>query len=216
MRESFRAGLAGLLLLATLPAQARADAALCDDAARHAAQETGVPPALLHAILLAESGRDRGQGRQGWPWTLHAGGQGFWLATAEDATAQLSALIAEGRSNIDIGCFQINLHWHGRAFPDAAAMLDPVENARYAARFLLDLHDQTGDWRSAAGAYHSRDATRAEAYVNRLIALHEAGSGPAPEPPPVPVARGKGFGQGGGGPLIRLGALDGPLIGGLR
>ncbi|MGQ0564888.1 MAG: transglycosylase SLT domain-containing protein [Gemmobacter sp.] len=197
------------LMLCAVPA--RAEPSLCDRAARAAAADTGVPPALMQAIMLAETGRDLGQGRTAWPWTVQSQGQGHWLATPDQALALVRDLLAAGETNIDIGCFQINLRWHGRAFPSIEAMLDPETNARYAARYLLELHAQTGDWRSAAGAYHSRDATRAEAYVTRLVALHgeTQGQAPTPEPGPRPAVRT-------GGPIIVLGSLAGPLIGGLR
>ena len=198
------------LVLCSTPALA--DASLCDRAARSAAEHTGVSLALLRAIMLAESGRDSGQGRAAWPWTLQSQGQGHWLASADDAAALARDLIAGGETNIDLGCFQINLRWHGQAFPSLAAMLDPDTNARYAADYLQDLYRQTGDWRSAAGAYHSRDATRAETYVTRLVALHDATGGTAPPPAPSdprPIIEAVG-------PIIVLGSLAGPLIGGLR
>ena len=187
------------------------DASLCDRAARSAAEDTGVSLALLRAIMLAESGRDIGQGRAAWPWTLQSQGQGHWLASADDTLALARDLMAQGETNIDLGCFQINLHWHGQAFPSLEAMLDPDTNARFAAEYLQDLYRQTGDWRSAAGAYHSRDADRAETYVTRLVALHnEAGGAAAPaDPDPRPTIKT-------GGPIIVLGSLAGPLIGGLR
>jgi len=69
---------------------------------------------------------------------------------------------------LDLGCFQINLRWHGRAFDTLDQMLDPARNARYAARFLAALHDETGDWTAAAAAYHSRTSDHARAYLERL------------------------------------------------
>ncbi len=196
---------------------ALADASLCERAAREAAQETGVSLALLRAIMLAESGRDMGHGRGPWPWTLHAQGKGHWLGSGDDALTLARDLIASGETNIDIGCFQINLHWHGKAFPSLEAMLDPGTNARYAAGYLMELHAQTGDWRAAAGAYHSRNAERAENYVARLVVLHGQTT-PAPEadPDPAPITRAGGPIIRAGGPIIVLGALSGPLIGGLR
>ena len=209
------ARLSALCALFLSAAPALADASLCDRAARSAAAETGVSLALLRAIMLAESGRDMGQGRAAWPWTLQSQGQGHWLASADDALAMARDLMAGGETNIDIGCFQINLRWHGKAFPSLEAMLDPDTNARYAAAYLQELYQQTGDWRSAAGAYHSRDADRAESYVTRLVALHDANAGtppptqPDPTPDRRPIIRA-------GGPIIVLGSLAGPLIGGLQ
>ena len=203
------------------------DAGLCDQAARIAAAETGVSLALLRAIMLAETGRDHDGSPAPWPWTLHSRGKGYWLGSREEAAATAQSLIDAGETNIDIGCFQINLHWHGTAFPSLDAMLEPTENARHAARFLLELYDQTGDWRSAAGAYHSRDADRAETYVARLVSMNaesRVAPDPVPDPQPDPQSDPQLVSQPGprglagqaNGPIIILGALPEPLIGGLR
>lgn len=174
------------------------DAALCHRAAAVASAETGVPLPVLTAIMGAETGRADGDAApEPWPWTLHATGQGHWLADAPQARATLADLIAQGERNIDIGCFQINLRWHGTAFASAADMLDPLANARHAAGYLRQLQAETGDWRRAAGAYHSRDPLRAEAYVRRVEGVHlqlaGTGADPAPAPmPPRPLPAGAG------------------------
>lgn len=135
-------------------------AELCRDAATAAAQETGVPEQVLLAITLVETGRDD----QPWPWTVTVEGSGEWLDSAEAAATQIEAAIDRGISNIDIGCFQLNYRWHANGFASAADMLDPYENALYAATFLAGHHDRTGDWPTAAAAYHSATPEYAEAY----------------------------------------------------
>lgn len=211
-------GLAFAPALALIAGTAMAAPMPCEEAARRASQETGVSLALLRAIMLAESGRDMGQGRAAWPWTVQSQGQGYWLDTPEQALILVQDLLDQGVTNIDLGCFQINIHWHSQAFPSLEAMLDPEANARYAAAYLLELHAQTGDWRRAAGAYHSRDATRAETYVARLVALHNetATTDPAAEPEPSQTGTAAAPLVRMGGPIIVLGSLSGPLIEGLR
>ncbi len=181
--------LPALLIVLSLVASAAVagrDGRLCGDAAAAAAARSGVPLPILTAIMRAESGRAPGGDprpqTEPWPWTLNAGGAGAWFATRAEALARAEALVAEGETNVDFGCFQVNLHWHGSAFGSLDAMLDPQSNAAYAASFLADLYRQTGDWRAAAALYHSRDPDRAEAYVLRLEALH-AGAAPAGEAP---------------------------------
>ncbi|QYK41571.1 MAG: lytic transglycosylase domain-containing protein [Paracoccaceae bacterium] len=181
-------------------------AALCEAAAATAAAETGVPLPILTAILAAESGRGRGRGPQGWPWALNAAGQGRHPSTEDEARRQLADLQAVGVTNIDVGCFQINLLWHGAAYPAAAALLDPLTNARHAAGYLRDLHARTGDWRRAAGQYHSRDPDRAESYVRRLEALHASAQQVVAEHEPPPAERRTE-------PLIRFDRRLRPLIG---
>ena len=89
--------------------------------------------------------------------------------------------------NLDIGCFQINLRWHGHAFASVAQMFDPLANARYAAEFLTDLHREFGDWDAAVAAYHSRTPHFATRYMERFHRIYAAltpdgqNHGPRPE-----------------------------------
>lgn len=189
--------------------------ALCREAAETASRESGAPLPVLSAILLAESGRPAPGGQlTPWPWTLHAEGRGMWFDTAAEARARLDDLVARGVTNIDIGCFQINLHWHGGSYPSPDALLDPMANARHAARFLVDLHATAGDWRVAAGQYHSRDPVRAETYARRLETLHAAATGAADTPIPAATARPHAP-IAAGGILIDLGRRIPPLLGSL-
>lgn len=159
--------LIALAMLWKVPAAA-APADLCDAATARAAAATGVPLAVLQAIALTESGR-RNEGRlRAWPWTLNAAGRGYWLPDRRSAEAQLHSLLADGVRSIDVGCFQVNLRWHGEAFASPDAMFEPEANALYAARFLSGLHAELGSWEAAAGAYHSRTPALAERYTARF------------------------------------------------
>jgi hypothetical protein len=197
-------GLLTAVLLGLLSARpAVADPAdLCDRAAAEAARATGVPLSVLQAIALTETGRNRGGGLRPWPWASNAAGAGRWYDSRAAAEADMRELIAGGQRSIDIGCFQINLRWHGHAFPGPEAMFDPMANALYAARFLSGLAAELGSWEAAAGAYHSRTPDLAARYTARfrehLAALDAdppqplaAGTGPVlatadPRPPPSP------------------------------
>lgn len=177
---------------------AAARAQFCDAAAERAAREIGVPLSVLRILTRVETGRGQGDTIEPWPWTLNMGGAGSWHDTEALALAAARQAIAGGRRNIDIGCFQINYHWHGTAFADLAQMIDPVENARYAARFLRDLEVELGDWTAAAGAFHSRNPAHAARYLVRYAEIgaaldpsmdpdiarmdRDAPSGPAPLP----------------------------------
>lgn len=205
-------------LACTLARVASADPSdLCRSAAETAAQDSGVPVALIRAVMTAESGRPAGKGGtlRPWPWALNVDGQGYWPETRDQALEMIAGFLREGRTSIDIGCFQINLRWHGTAFASAEDMIDPVQNAAYAARFLLDLKDERGSWREAAGAYHSRDPDRAENYVQRLKSVHAeivaAGPVPVEEAPPPPVRAAFSLGRTAGA-LIDRQSARGPLI----
>lgn len=164
------------------PAPAAPD---CEALAERAGLAEGIPRGLMAAVARVESGHAAGGGAlRAWPWTLNAGGEASFHATAEAALHRFAALRAAGRDNIDLGCMQLNWRWHGAAFPDAAAMLDPAANTRYAARFLRQLHGEAGSWTAAVALYHSRDPARGEAYAARVAAVLGAGM-PGPGIPPA-------------------------------
>ncbi len=205
-----------LAVVCALGQAATADSSdLCQEAAVAAARESGVPAALVRAVMTAESGRSTGNDpvRRPWPWALNIEGQGYWPETRDQAIAMIDGFLAEGRTSIDIGCFQINLRWHGSAFTSADEMIDPARNAAYAVRFLLDLRNETGSWRGAAGAYHSRNPARAESYVQRLKSVHAEIVGAAPvatvSAPPERVSFSLRRTR---GSLIDTNAARGPLI----
>jgi Transglycosylase SLT domain len=138
--------------------------ALCLDASTDAAARSGVPPEVLLAISVVETGRE---GRP-WPWTVNLGGEGHWLATADEAETMVERALNEGRTNIDIGCFQLNLRWHAAGFASIRDMLNPEANAQYAADYLAGHFAKTGDWALAAAAYHSATPEHAERYRLRF------------------------------------------------
>jgi len=165
-RLAILACLAALLL----PVQVRAadPSALCERAIVLGSQRSGVPQEVLHAISLTETGRRDGGRLRPWPWAVNREGQGHWFKTREEALAFARKSIAEGRRSFDVGCFQINYHWHGANFPSIEAMFEPEAGADYAARYLQDLYAETGNWSLAAGSYHSRTPQYANIYRARF------------------------------------------------
>lgn len=146
-------------------------AAVCEWAALTAAAETGVPPDIMGALTLTETGRRRGGLVRPWAWSVNAEGAGSWFDDPAEALAFAEDRVEAGRLNLDIGCFQLNYRWHSANFPSLVAMFDPLENARYAARFVRELHAELGDWRLAAGAFHSRTPIHATRYLARFDQL---------------------------------------------
>lgn len=164
-------GLAGGAIIAILlsaPAASAATAALCESAARTAARLTGASEEMLVALARTESGRARGGHLHPWPWTVNIAGDGEWFDSRESAIAHVRAAIRAGKRNVDIGCFQINHHWHASAFASLDQMFDPTANALYAARFLNRLQREFGNWEDAVGAYHSRTPKLATRYIARF------------------------------------------------
>lgn len=187
MRPQFAPRFASRLALAVVPllpavTESREDpSVLCLDAASAAATQTGVPYEILLAIALVETGRNE----KPWPWTVNQGGDGRWFDTEEEAEAHVASLIAEGVTNVDLGCFQLNYRWHAAGFASVADMLDPEQNATYAARFLSELFARTGDWADAAAAYHSSTPDFAAAYREKFEAAFarlDSRTGPVERP----------------------------------
>lgn len=145
---------------------------LCRQAILLAEREHRLPAALLHAIARVESGRTdpRTGAAVTWPWTINAQGQGRFYETKEAAIAAVRGLQARGVTVIDVGCLQVNLHHHPRAFASLEEAFDPVANARYAGLFLTRLHQNAKNWERAAAHYHSHTPELAEAYRLKVLA----------------------------------------------
>ncbi len=142
--------------------------AICDHAASRASAESNVPIDILRAITRTETGRGGKSGLEPWPWTVNMEGAGKWFQTETEAKAYVEAHFQRGARSFDVGCFQINYRWHHQAFDSLNDMFDPMTNARYAAKFLQELHQEFGSWTKAAGAFHSRTTKYAERYVARF------------------------------------------------
>lgn len=157
---------------------AHADSATeCEQAGRTAEQTFGLPSGLLLAIGKVESGRwdVRTGSVVPWPWSIDAGGQGRLFDNAADAIAAVRSLRASGSTNIDVGCFQINLGYHPDAFASLAQAFDPEANAHYAAKFLAALQTRLGNWQDAVAAYHSATPDLGVAYQQRVFAAWSGG-----------------------------------------
>lgn len=149
------------------------NAALCDSAAEMASARTGVPVSVLKAISLNETGRKLNGQFRPWAWTVNMEGKGVWFDSFDEARAYVAKEYQRGARSFDVGCFQINFKWHGEAFASIDAMFDPLENGIYAATFLKELYQETGSWKAAAGAYHSRTPKFASRYAARFERFRE-------------------------------------------
>jgi hypothetical protein len=156
-------------------------AAACRSAGLEAERQFDLPPGLLLAIGVVESGRldPVSLRRTAWPWTINADGAGRRFEGLPEALAATRGLQRRGVTSIDVGCFQINLRQHPMAFASLEEAFDPPANAAYAARFLVELRTRTGSWENAIAAYHSATPERGRPYRDRVLAaLPPAGRAP--------------------------------------
>lgn len=133
-----------------------------------AADRYGIPAGILYAVGLAETGRKGSL----HPYALNIEGRAVFPATAGLALAEFERARLSGRKLIDLGCMQINFHYHADQFAGAADMLDPARNVDYAARFLKRLKSEHETWSMAVARYHAgpdNDPAQ-KRYVCRVIA----------------------------------------------
>jgi len=130
-----------------------------------------IPANLLRAVGMAESGRWQKYAKDihPWPWTVMAEGQGRFFNTKMAAVAHVKALKRRGVRNIDVGCMQVNLMYHGQEFPSVEMAMEPRSNVRYAAQYLSTLKDVKQSWVMAVGRYHSSTPKRATEYRLRVF-----------------------------------------------
>lgn len=185
------------------PAEAHSRA--CKDAIAVAQGRWHTPPGLLLAIARAESGRPLPpeSGLQPWPWAIDADGLAMYSDDKGEALAWTRARLAAGARFVDVGCMQVNLQMHPRAFRSLDEAFDPAANADYAARFLASLaQDAGGNWYQAVGWYHSRTPELAASYRERVTAIAQGRVPPPGAQAPLYLR------------AIRQGTLRLPLVGG--
>ncbi len=151
--------------------------ALCASEVAKAETAYGIPPQLLDAISLVESGRYDPESKAvlAWPWTVMAEGEGRYFPTKAEAVAEVKKLKARGIKNIDVGCMQVNLMYHGSAFASLEEAFEPASNVGYAARFLKGLFGATSHWPTAASYYHSQTPSLAATYRAKLMKVWSGG-----------------------------------------
>jgi soluble lytic murein transglycosylase-like protein len=114
-------------------------AELCEQEMARAARENGIPLNILYSVGLTETGH---------AVDVHS-------ASLEQALLRFAAERAHGAKLIDVGCMQINHHWHASHFSSLAEMFDPVHNVDYAAGFLKELKAEQGNWTLAVARYNA-------------------------------------------------------------
>ena len=151
---------------ACLPALASGKA--CEAEILRAADRYGVPAGILYAVGLAETGRKGSL----HAWALNVEGRTVFARSEHDAVSEFEKARRGGATLIDLGCMQINHHYHAGRFASVRHMLDPRLNVDYAARFLAELKQRHGTWAMAVARYHAgpHNDPAQKRYVCRVIA----------------------------------------------
>ncbi|HCF4366167.1 TPA: transglycosylase SLT domain-containing protein [Pseudomonas aeruginosa] len=120
-----------------------------------AAQRAGVPPAVLYAVALQESGTPLRGRLIPWPWTLNVAGASHRYATRAEACASLQqALRQVPPTRVDVGLGQVNAGYQAHRIDHPCELLDPYRNLAIAAEILREQHTPGEDWLIAIGRYH--------------------------------------------------------------
>ena len=130
---------------------AYAEQSVCEREMTRAAARFNVPLGVLYAVGMTETGRKSGLS----PYAMNIAGRSHFAESPGEAVREFTAARSKGIKLIDLGCMQINHHYHGEKFPSIEAMLDPARNVDYAARFLSELREREGSWTMAVARYHA-------------------------------------------------------------
>jgi hypothetical protein len=125
--------------------------AICEREMIRAAELHAVPVSILYAVGLNESGR-KGQMT---PYALNVAGKSVFPDSKEQGLQMVAAYRAKGVKLIDVGCMQINIHYHAQKFSSIERMFDARTNVEYAAKFIQILRKSTGSWTAAVARYHA-------------------------------------------------------------
>jgi soluble lytic murein transglycosylase-like protein len=146
------------------------DAMLCIQASRNFEREYGIPKNLLYAISVTESGKWHNNLKQvlPWPWTVSVAGKPYYFNNAKQTSSFIRQMMQKGERNIDVGCNQINVRYHGNKFNSIEQMVDPRANTAYAASFLKSLFTANNNWNDAVARYHSATAHLGNKYLAKV------------------------------------------------
>ncbi|MGI0524929.1 transglycosylase SLT domain-containing protein [Rhizobium giardinii] len=157
--------LAGLV---TSICSAYANTGVCESEITAAAAKYQIPAGILYSVGLTETGR-KGSLQ---PYAMNIEGKAYFANSVQEVLQRFAEARGQGAKLIDLGCMQINYHFHGENFASPSEMLDPRKNVEYAARFLANLHARHETWTMAVARYHAgpKNDPAQKKYVCRVIA----------------------------------------------
>lgn len=167
--------------VAGAPAAARPAGSECTAWIAQVERSMRIPHAVLLAVGLVESG---------WqPWAVDYAGAPMFYPSAREAADAVTAALAEGETNIDVGCLQINLGAHPEVFRSIDDAFDPQTNVLAGAKLLVTLARNSGSWSRAVELYHSNDPVLGHDYFCRFHAAYVALKRLRPSPASIAYCR---------------------------
>jgi hypothetical protein len=130
-----------------------------------------IPEHGLFAISILESGKIHKSKKRKipWPWTVNVAGDGYYFKTKKEAVKFVKDQLSIGKENIDIGCMQINLKHHPKAFKNIEHAFEPKANINYAGQLLFSNYKKLGNWSDAISRYHSGTQELGAKYLERIF-----------------------------------------------
>lgn len=166
-KRTLRAFCVTVSISSPVAAWADSQSLICEEQLARVSKSEDVPLAVLYAVGLTESGN---KGRL-HPFALNIEGKTVFAKDKGDALRHFSDARRKGKKLIDLGCMQVNHHYHGEQFSGPAEMLVPDKNVTYAARFLKQLRQEHGSWTMAVARYHAsaRNKKAQRTYICSVI-----------------------------------------------
>jgi hypothetical protein len=127
------------------------EVAICETHLDRFSRQENVPLGVLYAVGMTETGK---KGRL-HPYALNIEGTSVILHSKREAMQAFLKARRSGKRLIDLGCMQVNYHYHGKNFDSVESMLDPETNIAYAAKLLRNLRQSSGSWTMAVALYHA-------------------------------------------------------------
>lgn len=139
----------------------------CEEHIVRAAQKYNVPFGTLYSVGITETGRNGTL----HPYALNIAGKAMYAQSTAHVIELFNSAREKNVKLIDLGCMQINHHYHHSEFSSLSAMLSPEYNVDYAAKFLARLRRRHENWTMAVARYHAgpNNDPAQKRYICRVI-----------------------------------------------
>ncbi|SCA58101.1 putative Transglycosylase, SLT domain protein [Candidatus Terasakiella magnetica] len=97
------------------------------------------------------------------PYVVRLGKESHWAKSKAEAKRLVESFTGK-LSDVDVGCMQINLHYHKEAI-SLDDMLTPAKNVRFALSLLARNYKEYGNWTHAIAHYNAGNCEKQAQYV---------------------------------------------------